>query len=156
MLACWNEKYLERPKFDDLVQQLTYIIQFPNRLTPLAKQKFDRQKNFFHILNNSCFCFVLRPIFVNNPDQPNHAQLTSISYWLETQQLDHLISFFHTHNYTNLSQICHFNLLDLTTLFPNHISLNEKTRLLENLAHLRSQLVLIPSKSFSTTEGFHV
>lgn len=39
MLACWKDKYLERPKFVDLVQQLTQFIQSPNRLIPLAKQK---------------------------------------------------------------------------------------------------------------------
>ncbi len=39
MLACWNEEYLERPKFGDIVQQLTQFIQVPSRLIALAKQR---------------------------------------------------------------------------------------------------------------------
>lgn len=39
MIACWNEEYLERPKFGDIVQQLTQFIQVPSRLIPLAKQR---------------------------------------------------------------------------------------------------------------------
>jgi hypothetical protein len=39
MLACWNEEYLERPKFADIVQQLTQFIQVSSRLVPLAKQR---------------------------------------------------------------------------------------------------------------------
>ncbi len=39
MLACWNEKYLERPKFNEIVQQLTHFIQLPNRFILLAKQR---------------------------------------------------------------------------------------------------------------------
>lgn len=41
MLACWNEEYLERPKFVEIVQQLTQFIQVPSRLIPLAKQRYD-------------------------------------------------------------------------------------------------------------------
>ena len=40
MIACWNEEYLERPKFGEIVQQLTQFIQVPNRLVPLAKQRY--------------------------------------------------------------------------------------------------------------------
>jgi hypothetical protein len=39
MIDCWNENYLERPKFSEIVQQLTQFIQVPNRLIPLANQK---------------------------------------------------------------------------------------------------------------------
>ncbi|CAF4918951.1 unnamed protein product, partial [Rotaria socialis] len=39
MLICWNEEYLERPKFTDIVQQLTQFIQVPSRLLSLAKQR---------------------------------------------------------------------------------------------------------------------
>lgn len=39
MITCWNEHYLERPKFNDIVQQLIQYIQVPNLLIPLAKQR---------------------------------------------------------------------------------------------------------------------
>jgi hypothetical protein len=70
MLTCWNEEYLERPKFIEIVQQLTQFIQLSNRLVPLAKQRF---------------------VFVNNPDQPNITQLTSIIDWLHNLQFDILM-----------------------------------------------------------------
>jgi hypothetical protein len=135
MLTCWNEEYLERPKFIEIVQQLTQFIQLSNRLVPLAKQRF---------------------VFVNNPDQPNITQLTSIIDWLHNLQFDRLIHLFINNGYTNLSQICHFNASDFIDIIGNHITFDEQTRLLDNLNHIRSQLVFISSKSLLNTEGYLV
>ncbi|CAF3631267.1 unnamed protein product [Rotaria socialis] len=135
MLICWNEEYLERPKFTDIVQQLTQFIQVPSRLLSLAKQRF---------------------VFVNHPDQPNFAQVTSIIDWLHNLQLDRLIRLFMSAGYTNLSQICHFNQSDLHDIIGNSITLDEQTRLLDSLKHVRSQLVLISSKSLLPGEGYLV
>ncbi|CAF0888020.1 unnamed protein product [Rotaria sordida] len=135
MLICWNEEYLERPKFCEIVQQLTQFIQVPSRLLPLAKQRF---------------------VFVNHPDQPNFAQVTSIIDWLHNLQLDRLIRLFISAGYTNLSQICHFNQTDLHDIIGNSISLDEQSRLLDALKHVRSQLVLISSKSLLPGEGYLV
>ncbi|UJR30946.1 hypothetical protein I4U23_018458 [Adineta vaga] len=57
MLTCWNEDYLQRPKFAEIVQQLTQFIQIPSRLVPLAKQRF----------------------FVDHPDHPDFTQVMSIN-----------------------------------------------------------------------------
>ena len=135
MLSCWNEAYLERPKFGDIVQQLTQFIQAPSRLIPLAKQRF---------------------VFVNHPDQPNFAQITSIFEWLHNLQLDRLIRLFLNSGYTNLSQICHFTQTDLNDIIGNHITLDEQTRLSDALKRIRSQLVLISSKSLLPGEGYLV
>ncbi len=91
--------------------------------------------------------------FVNHPDQPNIAQITSITDWLHNLQLDHLINSFLNNGYTNLSQICHFNSSDLIDIIGNNHQLDEQTRLLDNLNNLRSQLLLISSKSLLTSEG---
>ncbi|CAF3985128.1 unnamed protein product [Rotaria magnacalcarata] len=135
MLACWNEHYLERPKFDDIVQMLIQYIQLPNLLVPLAKQRIA---------------------FVNHPDQPNIAQFTSTIEWLHNIQLDRLICFFINAGYTNLSQICHFNSSDLTILLGDNITLDEQNRLLDSLTRIRSDLVLISSKSLLNREGYLV
>jgi hypothetical protein len=135
MLSCWNEEYLERPKFGDIVHQLTQFIQVPSRFIPLAKQRF---------------------VFVNHPDQPNFAQITSIIEWLHNLQLDRLIRLFLNAGYTNLSQICHFNQSDFNDIIGNNITLDEQTRLLDALKRIRSQLVLISSKSLLPGEGYLV
>ncbi|CAF1659167.1 unnamed protein product [Adineta steineri] len=135
MIACWNEEYLERPKFVEIVQQLAQFIQVPSRLIPLAKQRF---------------------VFVNHPDQPNFAQVTSIIEWLHSLQLDRLIRIFLNTGYTNLSQICHFNQSDFNDILGNNITLDEQTRLLDGLKRIRSQLVLISSKSLLPGEGYLV
>ncbi|CAF2566933.1 unnamed protein product [Rotaria sp. Silwood2] len=136
MLECWNEQYLERPKFSEIVQQLTQYIQLPNHLLPLAKQLF---------------------IFVNHPDQPNIAQITSIIDWLHNLQLDRLICLFINAGYTNLSQICHFNSSDLKIFIGNNnTTLDEQTRLLDSLNRIQSELILISSTSLLTTEGYLV
>ncbi|CAF0852909.1 unnamed protein product [Adineta ricciae] len=57
MLACWNEDYLQRPKFAEIVQQLTQFIQIPSRLVPLAKQRF----------------------LIDHPDHPDFTQMASIN-----------------------------------------------------------------------------
>ncbi len=94
--------------------------------------------------------------FVNHPDQPNIAQITSITDWLHNLQLDHFIDLFLNIGYTNLSQICHFNSSDLNHIIGNNLTLDEQTRLLDNLNHIQSQLILISSKSLLTTEGYLV
>ncbi|CAF0812320.1 unnamed protein product [Rotaria sordida] len=136
MLACWNEQYLERPKFSEIVQQLTQYIQLPNHLLPLAKQRF---------------------LFVNHPDQPNIAQITSINDWFHNLELDRLICLFINAGYTNLSQICHFNSSDLKIFIGNNnITHDEQIRLLNSLNRIQSELVFIPSKSLLTSEGYLV
>ena len=135
MLDCWNEEYLERPKFAGLVQQLTQFIQSPHRLVPLAKQRF---------------------IFINHPDQPNVVQVTSVVDWLHSLQLDHFTALFVSAGYTNLSQLCHFTHSDLLDITEGHMAPDEKTRVLESLKRMRSQLVLISSKSLLTDEGYLV
>jgi len=135
MIACWNEEYLERPKFIDIVQQLSQYIQVPSRLIPLAKQRF---------------------VFVNHPDQPNFAQITSIVEWLHNLKFERLIRLFHSAGYTNLSQICHFNQSDLNDVLGNCITLDEQTYLLNELKRIRSQLVLITSKPLLPGEGYLV
>ena len=94
--------------------------------------------------------------FVNHPDQPNIAQLTSIVDWLHSLQLDRLIQFFRKNAYTNLSQICHFDSSDFHALLGNHTTPIEQSRLIESLNHIRSELVLICSKSLLTSEGYLV
>ncbi|CAF1122630.1 unnamed protein product [Adineta steineri] len=135
MLACWNENHLQRPKFSEIVQQLTQFILVPSGLIPLAKQKL---------------------VFVNHPDEPNIAQLTSIIDWLHNLQLDRFIHLFTNNGYTNLSQICHFNSLDLNDILGNDFTFDEQTHLLDSLNHIRSQLVLTSSKSLLTGEGYLV
>jgi len=136
MTACWHEEYLERPKFSEIVQLLTQYIQVPNRLVPLAKQRF---------------------VFVNHPDRPNFAQVTSIMDWLHSLQLDRLTRLFLSAGLSNLSQICHFNLAELNDVTGSSITLDEQTRLLDALKRVRSQLVLISSKStMSSGEGYLV
>ena len=76
--------------------------------------------------------------------------------WLHSLQLDRLIRLFLTANYTNLSQICHFNQSDLNDILGNSITLDEQTRLLDALKRVRSQLVLISSKSLLPGEGYLV
>ena len=95
-------------------------------------------------------------VFVNHPDQPNIVQITSITDWLHNLQLDRLITIFHTHHYTNLSQICHFDCSDFHDLIGNHTTLIEQTRLFDHFNHLRSQLVLISSHPSLTCEGYLV
>lgn len=57
----------------------------------------------------------------------------------------------------NLSQICHFNSNDLLEVTGSSITLDEQTRLLDALKRVRSQLVLISSKSnISSGEGYLV
>jgi len=139
MLTCWNEAYLERPKFSDIVQQLTQFIQIPTRLVPLAKQRF---------------------VFVNHPDQPNFTQVTSLVDWLHNLQLDRLTRLFVSVGYTNLSQICHFSISDLIDIGSNNVTFDEQTRLLDAIKQVRSQLVLISSSSTSkpllSSEGYLV
>jgi hypothetical protein len=55
-----------------------------------------------------------------------------------------------------LSQICHLTSSDLTDIIGNHVPIDEKTRLLDSLNHIRSQLVLISSKPLLTSEGYLV
>ncbi len=100
--------------------------------------------------------FCSRCVFVNHPDQPNLAQITSITDWLHNLQLDHLIHSFLNLGYTNFSQICHLTSSDLTDIIGNHVPIDEKTRLLDSLNHIRSQLVLISSKPLLTSEGYLV
>ena len=135
MLDCWNEEYLERPKFSGLVQQLTQFIQTPHRLVPLAKQRF---------------------IFINHPDQPNIVQVTSVMEWLHSLELDLFTSLFVNAGYHNLSQLCHFTRADLMDITEGHMAPDEQTRVLESLKRMRSQLVLISSKSLLTDEGYLV
>jgi hypothetical protein len=58
--------------------------------------------------------------------------------------------------YTNVSQICHFNLSDLKDISGNNIKLDEQTRFFDSLNRIRSQLVLVPSNSLLTSEGYLV
>ena len=98
-----------------------------------------------------------RTTFVNHPDQPNIAQLTSIMDWLHNLQLDRLIPHFHAQHYTNLSQICHFDGSDFHDLIDHQTTLTEQTRLFDHFNHLRSQLLLISSTDTSLTcEGYLV
>lgn len=97
-----------------------------------------------------------RSVFVNHPDQPNLAQTTSIIDWLHDLQLDHLIYLFLNNGYTNLSQICHFNSTDFHNLLGNNLKYGEQNCLVKNLNQIRSQLVLISSKSLLITEGYLV
>ena len=87
----------------------------------------------------------LRSFFVNHPDEPNLAQLTSVIDWLHSLQLDRCIhSFLHV-GYTNLSQICHFNAFDLKEIIGHNLTVEEQTRLVDSLTRIRSQLILISS-----------
>lgn len=115
---------------------------------------------FLSLLCNLTICtfvfFFYRFVFVNHPDQPNFAQITSIIEWLHKLQLDRLIRLFTSAGYTNLSQICHFNQSDINDVVGNSITFDEQSRLLEALKHVRSQLVLISSKSLLPGEGYLV
>jgi hypothetical protein len=100
---------------------------------------------------------LFRFVFVNHPDRPNFVQITSIIDWLHSLQLDRLIRLFLDAGYSNLSQICHFNSSDLNDIMGSSISLDEQMRLLDGLKRVRSQLVLISSKStLSPGEGYLV
>jgi hypothetical protein len=102
------------------------------------------------------YFFFDRFVFVNHPDQPNFAQITSIIDWLHNIKLDRLIRLFLSAGYTNLSQICHFNQSDLNDIVGNCITVDEQTHLLNELKRVRSQLVLISSKSLLPGEGYLV
>lgn len=97
-----------------------------------------------------------RSIFVNDPDQPNIAQITIVADWLESLHLDHLISYFTDVGYTNLSQICHMNSSILSTVTQNKINRDEQIRLVESLKHIRSQLILSSSKLLLLDDGLMV
>ena len=97
-----------------------------------------------------------RFVFVNHPDQPNFAQVTSIIDWLHNLQFDRLIRIFLHGGYTNLSQICHFNQTDFNDILNNYATIDEQTRLFNELKRVRSQLVLISSKSLLPGEGYLV
>ena len=103
-----------------------------------------------------CLNLFFRFVFVNHPDQPNFAQVTSIIDWLHSLQLDRLIRLFISAGYRNLSQICHFDQSDINNVVGNSITLDEQTRLLDGLKRVRSQLVLISSKSLLPGEGYLV
>lgn len=101
--------------------------------------------------------FDSRLIFVNSPDQPNIPQVTSINDWLKSVQLTRLMPFFLKAGYRNLSQICHLNSPTLVELTGNALTREEKTRLLDSLRRLRSQLVFLnSSKPTLLDEGFLV
>ena len=77
--------------------------------------------------------------------------------WLHSLQLDRLTRLFLSAGLSNLSQICHFNLAELNDVTGSSITLDEQTRLLDALKRVRSQLVLISSKStMSSGEGYLV
>ncbi len=97
-----------------------------------------------------------RFVFVNHPDQPNFAQVTSIIDWFHSIKLDRLTRLFISAGYTNLSQICHFNQSDINDIVGNCITTDEQTDLLNELKRVRSQLVLISSKSLLPGEGYLV
>ena len=67
--------------------------------------------------------------------------------WLHKLQLDRLIRLFLSAGYTNLSQVCHFTQAEANEIIGSSITLDEQSRLLDALKRLRSQLVLISSKS---------
>lgn len=112
-------------------------------------------KTFVLFLLNNHFLFY-RFVFVNHPDHPNFAQVTSIIDWLHNLQLDRLIRLFMSAGYTNLSQICHFHQSELHDVVGNSITVDEQNRFLDALKHVRSQLVLISSKSLLPGEGYLV
>lgn len=75
---------------------------------------------------------------------------------MHTLQFDRLIRIFLHAGYTNLSQICHFDQTDFNDILSNYATIDEQTRLFNELKRVRSQLVLISSKSLLPGEGYLV